>query len=351
MSATLHLPLVLLVSMCSARHSLNVCRPDNEISSCSIDRGLSAYYASTPKRPVIIDTDIGSYMDDTFAIVYAALCQDLDVKLIITCTDDTTARAKVTAKLLNIIGRSDIPIGIGIKNENETMHSLFDWARMENLANYKGGVYEDGIGKMAAVIADSPIVVDILAIGPMTNFPQLIQKYPESVKNARIMAMAGSIYRGYGNSSGPVAEYNVAVCPWCFEVLLNAGWNIAIAPLDITCTLRLDSHKLKQVLEANQMPSLALASSLLFYCLTNMHDTCDLRNLGSPPLHDVAATLLTLHGTAKKFVEFEVMMLRVNGTGFTLQDKKSGTPVSVAISWKDKAKFTECLTEILTQMP
>ena len=91
--------------------------------------------------PVIIDTDIGSFVDDSFAVVYAAQSSNLDIKLVVTCTDDTTARARVTAKLLTIIGRDkDIPIGIGLKNDNRTAHTLFDWATSYDLSSYKGGV-------------------------------------------------------------------------------------------------------------------------------------------------------------------------------------------------------------------
>ena len=58
---------------------------------------------SEPPKPVIIDTDIGSYIDDSYAISFSLQSSEyLDVKLIVTYTDDTTARAKVAAKLLTI---------------------------------------------------------------------------------------------------------------------------------------------------------------------------------------------------------------------------------------------------------
>ena len=46
--------------------------------------------ATSTQRPVIIDTDIGSDIDDSFAIGLALQSSEyLDVKLIVTCTDDT----------------------------------------------------------------------------------------------------------------------------------------------------------------------------------------------------------------------------------------------------------------------
>ena len=156
------------------------------------------------------------------------------MQLVVTCTDDTTTRAKIVAKLLTIAERDSVPIGIGEANSNQTRHTLWGWAQDFNLSDYKGGVYEDGVDQMAKIILASETVVDIIAIGPMTNFPHLLDKYPDVVKKARIRAMAGSIYRGYGNSTTPAQEYNVMMCPYCMQRMLKAGWNVSITPLD-TC--------------------------------------------------------------------------------------------------------------------
>ena len=50
--------------------------------------------AAAPKS-VIIDTDIGSNFDDTVAIGEALMNPNISVKLILTASGDTTARAKV----------------------------------------------------------------------------------------------------------------------------------------------------------------------------------------------------------------------------------------------------------------
>lgn len=291
------------------------------------------------KQPVIIDTDIGSFLDDSFAIAYAVQSPDLEVKLIVTCTDDTTARAKVAAKLLRLLGRDDIPIGVGIKNENRTHRFLFDWARNENLSEYKGGVYENGVRKMYDILTHSDEMVDIIAIGAMTNFPTLLEKYPESVKKGRIRAMSGSINTGYDGEKKPVAEYNVAVCPWCMEVLLKAGWNVTITPLDTCGNFALDASEVKQVLESSSKASLALPSTLVYFCITNElpEDMCDLK-VGTPILYDVIATLLAIPTVANRFLEFSEMKLSVNGTGFTLVDAVNGTPTSVALHWKENGE-------------
>ena len=299
------------------------------------------------KQPVIIDTDVGSFIDDSFAIALAVQSPELDIKLIVTCTDNTTARAKVVAKLMKMLGRDDVPIGIGLSNSNKTHHSLIGWGAEEDLTKYRGGVFEDGITKMAEVIGNSTEVVDIIAIGPMTNFPSLIDKHPDVVKNARIRAMAGSIHIGYHGSTTPAAEYNVEMCPWCMEKLLTAGWvDVAITPLDTCGNVVMTADQIDKMLEGDSSASAALASTLTYFCIQE-YQYCDLKDQ-SPILFDVIATLMAIPGAGMVYMDYSVLDLKVNDTGYTVIDKTAGTPTSVALTWKEHCEevFT-CLLALM----
>ena len=300
--------------------------------------------------PVIIDTDIGSDIDDSFAVVYAAQSSNLDIKLVVTCTDDTTVRARITAKLLTIIGRDkDIPIGIGLKNDNRTAHTLFDWAASYDLSTYKGGVFEDGIDQMGKIIMGSPTVVSIICIGPMTNFPELLKRYPDVAKKARIYAMAGSIHRGYRNSSIPVPEYNVYMCPWCMQQFLSAGWqSITFTPLDTCGTVILGAPHFAEILAGENSTALGLVSSLMYFCIFSTHYDCSAKSV-YPVLFDTNAVLLMLP-EAKDYIEFQELHLSVDDNGYTKIDDEHGVPVQVALNWQSNGleKFEESLAKTLT---
>jgi len=74
---------------------------------------------SSEKIPVIFDTDIGSDIDDTWALMFLLKSQELKPKLILTETGNTTYRAKIVAKILERAGYSDIPVGIGIHQSDD----------------------------------------------------------------------------------------------------------------------------------------------------------------------------------------------------------------------------------------
>ena len=64
--------------------------------------------------PVILDTDVGTDIDDSWAIVQLLKSPGLDCRALVTAHGDTEARARIAAKLLEAAGRSDIPVGIGV---------------------------------------------------------------------------------------------------------------------------------------------------------------------------------------------------------------------------------------------
>ena len=104
--------------------------------------------------PVILDTDIGFDVDDVWALAFMLKCPELDVKLITTNTGDTHYSACIVAKLLEISGRQDIPIGIGIPIDN-VPRTHAKWLGDFQLESYQGQVLLDGVGAICQVIGQS----------------------------------------------------------------------------------------------------------------------------------------------------------------------------------------------------
>ena len=71
--------------------------------------------AAGKKIPVILDTDIGGDIDDTWALAMMLKSPEFDVKLITSDSGNDVYRARLIAKLLEVAGRTDIPVGIGVK--------------------------------------------------------------------------------------------------------------------------------------------------------------------------------------------------------------------------------------------
>lgn len=283
------------------------------------------------RRQVFIDTDIGNDFDDSAAIVYAIKNFEYQVQFILTATGDVQARAKVTAKYLQLAGLDHVPIGIGEPGQKCAGSApLFSWAEGYNTSQYKGGVYQNGVDEMAKRILSSPCKeVFILEIAPAPNMAAMLQKYPDVVKKAQVKIMAGSIRRGYNNSTKPAAEYNVVMCPSCMETLFKSGMNITMTPLDSCGYFTLTPTQIQALLIHSYPVPMSLMHTFLYWCTVR---TCQ-PNVASDVWFDaVAAFLVEEH--PEELLQFEVLKITVTSDGHTVVDDKSGTSMYVATGWR-----------------
>ena len=164
--------------------------------------------------PVILATDIGDDIDDTWALGFLLKCPELSLKLVATEYGKAPYRAKLLAKFLQQTGHEHVAIAVGPDAEPRGGGPLDEWVRDYDLSSYPGRVHTDGVGAMIEVIMGSPQPVTLICIGPMANVAAALQREPRIVQRARFIGMDGSVRLGYGGAKTPCAEWNVrAVSP------------------------------------------------------------------------------------------------------------------------------------------
>ena len=156
--------------------------------------------------PVILDTDIGMDVDDVWALAFLLRCPELDVKLVVSDSGNTRYSASVAAKLLTIAGRTDVPVGIGIPLD-EVPQTHRQWLGDYSVEDYGGTVFEDGVGAICETVRSSAEPVTLIAIGPVPNIAAALVRDPEIVNHSRLVAMLGSLRRGYLGATKPMREY------------------------------------------------------------------------------------------------------------------------------------------------
>ncbi len=63
--------------------------------------------------PVLFDTDLGTDIDDAYALAQVLLSPELKLLGVTTVSGDAVARARLAAKLLAVAGRPEIPVYAG----------------------------------------------------------------------------------------------------------------------------------------------------------------------------------------------------------------------------------------------
>lgn len=297
------------------------------------------------KIPVILDTDIGTDIDDTWALALLLECPELDVKLVVTDHGDTEARARITAKFLDIAGRSDIPVGIG-KSFGESYVPQKEWAADYDLSRYPGVVHADGIQAMIDIIMQSPTPVVILAIGPVPNLPEALAREPRIAGKARVIAMSGSVDVGYDGKQSPDAEYNVKEDIPASQAMYRAPWDLLLAPLDTAGLIKLQGDLHRRIVESEKPALKALMENYRLWAQVITWTKVD-PELESSILFDTLAVALAFRDD---WVEIETLNLDVDDLGFTVRSAQ-GRPIRSAMRWKDLEGYNRWMVDRLAGTP
>jgi inosine-uridine nucleoside N-ribohydrolase len=289
--------------------------------------------AGRARIPVILVTDIGTDIDDTWALAHVLRSPELDLKLVLTDSGDTRYRALVAAKFLQAAGRSDVPIGLGKPGTmGESEKNVAPWIVGYDLAKYPGKIHEDGIAAMIEVVAKATGPVTIIAVGPVPSLPLVLEKAPDLAAKCRFVGMYGSFDKGYGGGA-PVAEANVKGDPAALRKTLAAPWrDVLLTPLDTCSFVKLDGANYHAIWSATGDPM--LRALIEGYCVFAPRVTwmrCDFFAIRSTTLFDCVAVYLAY---AENLVETETLVYEVTDDGFTRRSPNGPLKARVALRWK-----------------
>lgn len=317
-------------------------RKEQEGSSIRKERAL-IMQAGKKRIPVILDTDLGGDIDDTWALAMLLKSPELDVKLIVSDTGDTTYRLKTGAKLLEIAGRDDIPLGIGLPFPmKEGSDPLARWVEGYDLKKYAGGVNKDGVGAMINTIMKSKEKITLIAIGPVPNIAEALRREPRIAEKVKFVGMHGSVRKGYGGADKISPEYNVAVHTADCQEVFKAGWDMVITPVDTCGMVMLRDQQYQRVRHSKDPVTQALMECYKMWLDYLKLPPVDWDRFSST-LFDTVAVYLAF---SEDLLVMEDLGIRVTDDGLTMIDDKA-KHMRVATSWKDLNAFQEFLVDRL----
>jgi inosine-uridine nucleoside N-ribohydrolase len=295
--------------------------------------------AAPQRTPVIIVTDIGTDIDDTWALALALRSPELDVRLVLTDPADTHYRAIVAAKFLERSGRADVPIGIGDNSGpmGDSTKTLTPWIAGYDLSKYPGRIYQDGVGALIDTVENSSQPVTIVDIGPVHSLAIALKKAPDIAAKCRFVGMYGSFDVGYGGGR-PSAETNVRVDPEGLREVLAAPWrDILLTPLDTCGSVELRGERYHAIWSATSDPMLrALIESYCIFAPIQTWMNCDFFATRSTTLFDCTAVYLAY---SEELVETETISFAVTDEGYTTRSATGPFRARVAIRWRNLDGF------------
>ncbi len=248
---------------------------------------------------ILFDTDIGTDIDDVFALALILRSPELELLGVTTVSGDTRARARLAAKMLSEAGRPEVPVAAGEPGKPLAIEQT-RWADGFSSPSLRS---ETAVGFLKAQIERRPGEITLVPVGPFTNVGTLLKQDPTLAKKIkRIVLMGGSVARGYAPDSGPVAEYNIAQDPKAAQVVFSSGASILMVPLDVTAMLQLDAAARHRIF--THLTPLTNALTLLYH----------LWNRPTPTLFDPMAVAMLVDPS---LCETKEMAIEIDAKGFT----------------------------------
>jgi inosine-uridine nucleoside N-ribohydrolase len=293
--------------------------------------------------PVILDTDIGDDIDDTWALGLLLKCPELDLKLVVGDYGRAQYRAKLLAKLLERAGRSDVAVGVGLDLEPRGEGRQTAWVKDYDLKKYPGKVHADGVQALIDTIMKSPQPVTLICIGPVPNIAEALKREPRIAQQARFVGMHGSVRVGYGGSKKPAPEWNVRCDAKSCQAVFTAPWDLTITPLDTCGLVVLKGEKYRRVRDSHDRIAADIIANYRVWVPNDAKLPADMADHRSSTLFDAVAVYLAVR---QDLCGMEKLGIRVTDDGFTVIDPQA-KPMNVATSWKDLGAFEDWLVERL----
>lgn len=288
--------------------------------------------------PVILDTDIGGDIDDTWALAHLLRSPELDLRLVVTAKGDTRYRADIVAKLLEIAGRTDVPIGIGHFEGamGDAHRHQGPWVADYDRRRFPGTIHEDGVQALIDTARAATGPVTLIAIGPATNIRLALERAPDLAPRCRFVGMFGSVREGYAPGSPPEPETNVRLDVSAFRALLAAPWqDVLLTPLDTCGHAVLAGEDYAPIRDSTDPLLRAVMENYRIWAPRVPWMKCDFAETRTSTLFDCVAVWLAY---AEDLVEIETLRLASTDAGLTYEDP-AGHPARVALRWRDLAAF------------
>jgi inosine-uridine nucleoside N-ribohydrolase len=284
-------------------------------STMSAQTDNSASRPSTTEK-IIIDTDIGTDIDDAFGVGLALQSPEFKILGISTAWGDTHLRARLLTRFLKETGHSDIPIAMGIAKERPGKPEILSQAPYAERvpADQK---YPNTVDFLLEQIRLYPGEITLIAIGPETNLGAAIDRDAATFRKLkRVVLMGGSVYRGYGQfnygkTHGPDPEWNILCDIQAAQKVFSSGVPLYVMPLDST-QIKLQELERAEIFKTGT----PLTDALLV-----LYEQWSHGGTQTPTLFDAVAVAYAMH---PELCPAQPMRLRVDDQAYTRIE--SGAP-------------------------
>ncbi|CAA9556333.1 MAG: Inosine-uridine preferring nucleoside hydrolase [uncultured Thermomicrobiales bacterium] len=197
-------------------------------------------------RPAVLDTDIGTDVDDILALALLAAAPEVDLVGVTTVYGDTVLRARMARWVCDQLGRSDVTVAVG---ERETLTNRPVWwaghegEGIPDLERVAIDETEGGVAYLLRVAREHAGELHLFAIGPLTNVAAAIRADPGFAGSLHHLTIMGGAF--WMERSEP--EHNIKCDPEAADVVFRSGIPMSVCGLDVTTRVWLREGEVREI--------------------------------------------------------------------------------------------------------
>ena len=203
------------------------------------------------KKKIIIDTDIGDDVDDSFALALALKNPALDVIGITTVYKNAAMRAKIVKAELKAFHKTNIDVVAGLDKPLKIPFNVFKYETLDQdgkpIMTAFSQDYSEGADRFDAPdyllekAREYPHEITLVAIGPLTNLAAAIKKNPADFTLFKEIIMMGG-------SNSDCKEWNIFCDPEAADIVLKCGVPITMVPIECTIKCAVEDRHYEKLL-------------------------------------------------------------------------------------------------------
>jgi len=235
--------------------------------------------AAAPCAPILIDTDAGS--DDLMAValLLSHPSVTIDAITVVNGLAHVDAGARNMGRLLDLAGRKQVPVFAG---RNAPLRGAAEFpAEWRKISDDLPGVPLPPATRLPETRRAADYLVErlrratepvqILALGPLTNIAEALQRDRSMAAHIREIVIMGGAVRVPGNlqdggvfhTNNSTAEWNIFIDPLAARIVFRSGVPIRLIALDATNKVKIDSEFLLEFAEKSHSALGAVVAAVL----------------------------------------------------------------------------------------
>jgi purine nucleosidase len=280
-------------------------------------------------RRIVLDTDMGSDVDDALCLALALASPELEIVAVTCVGGEARLRAQIARKLLALAGRDDVPVfagcrlpllaGDGFNGFGHEGEAILDPGEEPEIAP------EHAANALVRLLRENADL-EVVAIGPLTNLATALALDPDLAGRVRRLTVMGGHVRRVaygGHEFAPGVDYNLCSDPHASWVVLRAGMPVRLVTADVTLQTFLADADVARI-EASGTPlARTLARAVRVWTPVQRRifgrAGCDMSGDNAAFLHDPLALACAYDESFCRFEDLEIEPAIEDGVFRTLE--------------------------------